>query len=245
MAPSATSARKSSRQYHDSPSWSHSSSTSSTKPVDVASKRERGTRDGPGCPAVRIRTMSSTPCPCKRHCGMVKSQNASRVNTPSGGAPVSRNVMTLAASSRPSVSSVSVMLAPRGGHVGGKHGQGFGELVGRAEFDHFGAGGDDGQVARSSNVRIPCSVRVLAVGIAQAQLASHNDAPVRALATVVRQALEDRRAVRIHVITLENDSKFVEFDVPTGEYLILHYNRSFCLAGSRHRNIPFSLVVTP
>src|SRR5207249_1971047 len=41
----------------------HSSSTSSTKPVDVASKRERGTRDGPGCPAVRIRTMSSTPCP--------------------------------------------------------------------------------------------------------------------------------------------------------------------------------------
>src|SRR5947209_396864 len=35
----------------------HSSSTSSTKPAAVASKRERGTRPGPGCPAVRMRTM--------------------------------------------------------------------------------------------------------------------------------------------------------------------------------------------
>jgi hypothetical protein len=73
--------------------------------------------------------------------------------------------------------------------------------------------------ARSGNVRIPCSVGVFAVGVAQAELATDGDTLVWALATVVGQAHEDRRAVHTYVVVLKDDGKIVELDVPTSEHL--------------------------
>ena len=176
---------------------------------------------------------------------MVKSQNASAVNTSIGwrasfqehddfGGQFAADRFVR---QRRHAGAPTAMLA-------GKHGQRFGELVGGTELDHLGAGGDARHVARSGNIRIPSSIRLRAIGIAQAQLAAHDETPVRALAAVVGQALEDRRAVRSHVVTFEDDGKVVEFDVATAEHLIFHYNRSFCLTGPRHRNIPAFLGVT-
>lgn len=62
MPSSSASVRKSSRQYHESAPSLHRSSTSSTNPVGVSSRRERTTVLRPGWPAARRASRPSIPC---------------------------------------------------------------------------------------------------------------------------------------------------------------------------------------
>ena len=100
---SATSHRISSRQYHECPPWSHSSSNSRRKPLPVRSKRDRGTRPPAGWLSVRNAIMASRPSAWRRHIGIVKSQNASSVKRSSAATPLSSKSISLAARARRSV----------------------------------------------------------------------------------------------------------------------------------------------
>ena len=57
------------------------------------------------------------------------------------------------------------------------------------------------------------------------QLATDHDTPMRALAAIVGQAPEHRRAVRVDVVLLEHDGEVVELGLSTREHFGLHRNR--------------------
>src|SRR5439155_26663773 len=78
-------------------------------------------------------------------------------------------------------------------------------LAGRAELDDFGAGSDQRDVPGRRAVGVAGLVDLVVVGEAERDPALDDVAPVRALAAVVGQALEERSPVAILAERLEAD----------------------------------------
>src|SRR5207248_2147245 len=104
----------------------------------------------------------------------------------------------------------------------------------RAELDHLGTGGHHWYMPGTGEIGVAGTEHVLAVGVAQPQLAAQHDAPVRALATIVGQTAEHRRSVGVDVVLLEHDGHVVEDRMTTRQYLRLDRRGYFLLIRSWH-----------
>ena len=89
-------------------------------------------------------------------------------------------------------------------------------------------------MARSPVVGVTGPVDLVPVGIAQHQLSPDHEAPVRALAPVVRQPLEQGRRVEVPLVRLEGHRVAVEVHVATLDDLLVHEDGSFLLRRARH-----------
>src|SRR4051812_22964213 len=111
-------------------------------------------------------------------------------------------------------------------------------LLGRAELDPLGPRRHDRDVAGGRVVGVAALVDLLAIGVLERHLPADHVAPVRALAAVVGQSLEQRRRVGVLAERLEPDHVAAELLVAPLHHAHVLDLRGRLLRGLRHFRLP-------